>query len=80
MFSAKQNYVAHGREMLRQARQLIAEGKSLAASEKIPEVKAQARELQGRIASLMQDASRSESAFQAVVGEGQQLANQSVSR
>jgi hypothetical protein len=80
MFAAKQTYVAHGREMLRQARQLIDQGKSLAASEKTPEVKTQALQLQGRIASLMQDASRSEQAFQAVVGEGQQLANQTVSR
>src|SRR5260370_39630808 len=64
-FAAKQTYVAHGREMLRQARQLIVQGKSLAAREKTPEVKSQARELQGRIASLMQDASHSQAAFQA---------------
>jgi hypothetical protein len=80
LFAAKQTYAAHGRVMLREARQLIAEGKSLAANAKTPESNAQIRELQGRIVKLMQDATRSEDAFQTVVEEGQQLATQSAAR
>jgi hypothetical protein len=80
LFAAKQTYAAHGRVMLREARQLIAEGKSLAANAKTPESNAQIRELQGRIVKLMQDATRSEDAFQTIVEEGQQLATQSAAR
>ena len=79
LFAAKQGYVSHGRVLLSEARQLLDEIKSLSSAEKTPESKSKLQGLSLRLRQVMQDALQTEANFQAVLVEGQKLANQSAS-
>jgi hypothetical protein len=79
LFAAKQGYVSHGRVLLSEARQLLNEIKSLSAAEKTPESKSKLQGLSLRLRQVMQDSLQTEANFQAILVEGQKLANQSAS-
>ena len=76
LFSAKQDFVSHCRTLLRETRQVLDEAQSLAADDKTPATKSRAQDLALRARQLMQDAYQTEANFQAVILEGQRLANQ----
>jgi hypothetical protein len=76
LFAAKQNYISHGRTLLTEARQLLDEIKSLSAAEKTPESKSKMQDLTLRMRQVMQDSLQTEANFQAILVEGQKLANQ----
>lgn len=77
LFTAKQGYVSHGRVLVREARQLLDEAQSLAANGKTPESKSKMQDLSLR--QVMQDSLQTEANFQAILLEGQKLANQPAS-
>jgi len=79
LFAAKQGYVSHGRVLLSEARQLLNEIKSLSAAEKTPESNSKLQGLSLRLRQVMQDSLQTEANFQAILVEGQKLANQSAS-
>jgi len=79
LFTAKQGYVSHGRVLVREARQLLDEAQSLAANGKTPESKSKMQDLSLRLRQVMQDSLQTEANFQAILLEGQKLANQSAS-
>jgi hypothetical protein len=79
LFAAKQGYVSHGRVLLSEARQLLNEIKSLSLAEKTPESKSKLQGLSLRLRQVMQDSLQTEANFQAILVEGQKLANQSAS-
>jgi hypothetical protein len=79
LFAAKQNYISHGRALLSEARQLLDEIKSLSAAEKTPESKSKMQDLTLRLRQVMQDSLQTEANFQAILVEGQKLANQASS-
>jgi hypothetical protein len=84
LFAAKQVYVSHSRELIQQMRQLLSAAQALKAEQaqqgKVnsddPRVQAVIRKSQ----ILTQEAVRTESAFQAVIMEGQDLAKQANKR
>lgn len=84
LFSAKQVYVAHSRELIQQMRQLLAAAQSLKSSQggegKVSSDDPRAQALLRRTQQILQDAVRTESGFQAVVLEGQDLAKQATPR
>jgi hypothetical protein len=79
LFVAKQGYISHGRVLLREARGLLDEIKSLSTNEKTPASKSKMQELSLRLRQVMQDSLQTEANFQAILVEGQKLANQSTS-
>ncbi len=79
LFAAKQGYIAHGRALLSEARRLLDEIKSLSTNEKTPESKSKMQELSLRLRQVMQDSLQTEANFQAILVEGQKLANQAMS-
>jgi hypothetical protein len=84
LFAAKQAYVSHSRQLIQQMRQLIAMAQALKTEQggqgKVNADDPRAQEVIRKSQILMQDALRTESAFQAVVLEGQDLAKQGTPR
>jgi hypothetical protein len=84
LFAAKQAYVSHSRDLIQQMRQLIATAQSLKAEQggegKMKPDDPRAQQVIRKSQQIMQDALRTESAFQAVVMEGQDLAKQGTTR
>jgi hypothetical protein len=74
LFAAKETYVTQGRELVQKARQIVASAESLKGNQdpNDPRVK----ELSVKLQSLIRDAVRMDSAFQAVMIEGRDLAAQ----
>lgn len=84
LFAAKQTYVSHSRQLIQQMRQLIATAEALktdqGAQGKVNPDDPRVQEVIRKSQILIQDALRTESAFQAVVLEGQDLAKQGTTR
>ena len=80
LYSAKQQYVSHGRELFQQMRQVLADVQSLQSSQsgqtKVSPDDPRAKELLRRLQEIMQDAIRTENAYQSVVVEGWDQAKQ----
>jgi len=80
LYSAKQQYVSHGRELFQQMRQIMADVQSLQSSQggqrKLSSDDPRAQELLRRLQEIVQDAVRTENAYQSVVMEGWDLAKQ----
>ena len=80
LFSAKEVYVSHGRELFQEMRQILKEIQSLKSSEggtgKLSPDDPRAQQMMKRIQELVQDAVRTDRAYQAVVVEGWDLAKQ----
>jgi hypothetical protein len=82
LYSAKQTYVAHSRELIQEMRDLLAYAQSLKASggDKVGPDDARVQALLSRTQEIVQDAVRTETAFRAIAMEGQDLAKQGASR
>jgi hypothetical protein len=82
LYSAKQTYVAHSRELIQEMRDLLANAQSLKASggEQVGPDDPRVQVLLRRTQEIVQDAVRTETAFRAIAMEGQDLAKQSASR
>jgi hypothetical protein len=80
LYAAKQQYVSHGRELVTQMRQILSEAQSLkstqSAQAKLSPQDPRAQELIHRLQELVQDAVRTDTAYQAVVMEGWDRAKQ----
>jgi hypothetical protein len=80
LFSAKEVYVLHGRELFQEMKQILAEVQSLRPSQggtgKLSPDDPRAQQMMRRIQELVQDAVRTDRAYQAVVVEGWDLAKQ----
>jgi hypothetical protein len=80
LFSAKGVYVSHGRELFQEMKQILAEVQSLRPSQggtgKLSPDDPRAQQMMRRIQELVQDAVRTDRAYQAVVVEGWDLAKQ----
>ena len=79
LYSAKQQYVSHGRELFREMRQILADVQSLqsqSGQRKVGPDDPHAKELLRRLQEIVQDAVRTENAYQSVVVEGWDLAKQ----
>ncbi len=79
LYSAKQQYVSHGRELFREMRQILADVQTLRSQggqTKVGPDDLQAKELLRRLQEIVQDAIRTENAYQSVVVEGWDLAKQ----
>jgi len=80
LFSAKEVYVSHGRELFQEMKQILAEVQSLRPSQggtgKLSPDDPRAQQMMRRIQELVQDAVRTDRAYQAVVVEGWDLAKQ----
>jgi len=80
LYSAKQQYVSHGRELFQQMRQIMKDVRSLQSSQgsqrKLSSEDPRAQELLRRLQDIVQDAVRTENAYQSVVMEGWDLAKQ----
>ena len=78
LYAAKQYYVSHCRDLVRQAREFIANAQALkasGASENDPRV----QDLFHRALQIMRDASLTDADFEAVVLQGQDMAKQAAS-
>ncbi len=80
LYAAKEQYVSHGRELFREMRQILADAQSLKASQdgqkKLSPDDPRAQQMLRRIQEIMEDAVRTDRAYQAVVVEGWDLAKQ----
>jgi hypothetical protein len=80
LYSAKQQYVSHGRELMREVRRILADAQSLRAApggqEKLSPNDSRAQEIVRRIRETIEDAVRTDAAYQAVVMEGWDRAKQ----
>jgi hypothetical protein len=80
LYVAKEDYVSHGRELFQEMRQILKEIQSLKSSEggtgKLSPDDPRAQQMMRRIQELVQDAVRTDRAYQAVVVEGWDLAKQ----
>jgi hypothetical protein len=80
LYVAKEDYVSHGRELFQEVRQILKEIQSLKSSEggtgKLSPDDPRAQQMMRRIQDLVQDAVRTDRAYQAVVVEGWDLAKQ----
>ena len=80
LFAAKQEYVSHGRELLHQMKQLVTEAQSLKTPQtgqaKLSPNDPRVQDFVHRLQELVQDAVRTDSAYQAVVMEGWDRAKQ----
>jgi hypothetical protein len=80
LYVAKEDYVSHGRELFQEMRQILKEIQSLKSSEggtgKLSPDDPRAQQMMRRIQDLVQDAVRTDRAYQAVVVEGWDLAKQ----
>lgn len=79
LYAAKQYYVSHGRELIRETRELVSSSQSLKASGAGPN-DPRVQDLGHRALQLMQDASRTDADFEAVLLEGQDRAKQAANR
>ena len=80
LWDAKQNYVARGKNLVDQSRQILSRAQSLQNSQGGQPLKPDDPKIQSFVAQLkqlVQDATRADAAFQAVVMEGSDLAKQS---
>jgi hypothetical protein len=79
LYAAKEEYVTHGRELVREMRQLMGEVQSVKAQKEQGTLNSndpRVQELVHKLQELMQDAMRTDSAYQSVVMEGWDLAKQ----
>lgn len=80
LYAAKQQYVTHGRELMREMREILAQAQSLKGSQggqgKVDGSDPRAQEMIHRLQELVQDAVRTDTAYQAVVMEGWDRAKQ----
>jgi hypothetical protein len=79
LYSAKQQYVSHGRELFREMRKILADVQSMqsqSGQSKLSPDDPHAKELLRRLQEIVQDAVRTENAYQSVVVEGWDLAKQ----
>ena len=80
LYAAKEQYVSHGRELFREMRQILADAQSLKASQdgqkKLSPDDPRAQQMLRRIQEIMEDAVRTDRAYQSVVVEGWDLAKQ----
>lgn len=77
LHAAKQSYVSHGRDLVREAREFVSNAQSLrasGASENDPRV----QDLFHRALQIMHDASRTDADFEAILLQGQDMAKQAV--
>ena len=77
LFTAKQVFVAQGRDIMKKANQLQASAKGVQDMQNPNDPRA--KDLSNRLQQLMQEASRAGAAFQAVIAKGKDLAGQSAS-
>ena len=76
LVAAKQVYVSQGREMLQKAREIVASAESLKAAAHEDPNDPRVKEMGVKLQSLIRDAVKSDSGFQAVMMEGRDLAAQ----
>jgi len=80
LFAAKEHYVSHGRELIVELKQIVADARAQQASPggqgKMSPDDPRAKEMIRKVQEIVQDAVRTESAYQAVVVEGWDLAKQ----
>ena len=80
LFAAKEHYVSHGRELIGELKQMVADMRTQQASPggqgKMSPDDPRAKEMIRKVQEIVQDAVRTESAYQAVVVEGWDLAKQ----
>jgi len=74
LFSAKEHYVSHGRELFRQTKELLNNMESLTSGNKVSPTDPRITDISHRALQLMQDANRTDADFQAILLEGQDLA------
>jgi hypothetical protein len=79
LFASKQRYVAHGRDLIRQVKEVLTELEALTTGGKISPSDPRAQELALKARRFMQDAYQTEADFQGVVLEGAELAKQAAS-
>jgi hypothetical protein len=80
LYLAKEQYVSHGRELFREMRQILADVQAMQAGQggqgKMSPNDPRAQQLLKRVQEIVQDAVRTESAYQSVVMEGWDRAKQ----
>jgi hypothetical protein len=79
LYDAKQKYVSHCREIVRDGRQLLQDAQALKNAQggaKLSPNDPRAQEMLHKVQELLQDAVRTDNAYQAVVMEGWDLAKQ----
>src|SRR5215471_6804714 len=80
LYSAKERYVSHGHELVREMKQALAELQSLSVSRsgqgRVTPSDPRAQELLHKLQEIIQDAIRTDAAYQAVVMEGWDRAKQ----
>ena len=80
LFAAKEHYVSHGRELIGELKQIVADARAQQAPPggqgKMSPDDPRAKEMIRKVQEIVQDAVRTESAYQAVVVEGWDLAKQ----
>ena len=77
LFAAKQQYVSHCREIVRDGRQILEDAQTLKNAQggaKVSPNDPRAQEMLHKVQALLQDAVRTDNAYQAVVMEGWDLA------
>lgn len=74
LFAAKQQYVAHGRELFRETNELLSNVESLTADGKVSRNDPRITDIMHRALELVQDANKTDADFQAILLEGQDLA------
>jgi hypothetical protein len=80
LYSAKEQYVSHGRELFQEMRQILVDIQSLRSSQggvgKLSPDDPRAQQMMRRIQEIVQDAVRTDRAYQTIVVEGWDLAKQ----
>jgi hypothetical protein len=80
LYAAKQQYVSHGRELFQEMRQILADAQAMQAAQggqgKLSPNDPRGQQLLKRVQEILQDAVRTESAYQSVVMEGWDRAKQ----
>jgi hypothetical protein len=84
LFSAKQAYVAHARDLIRETRDMLAKAQALhdaqGPNEKTSPDDPRVKDMMSRLQDIVREAVRADSAFQAIVMEGQDLAKEGAHR
>jgi len=80
LYSAKERYVSHGRELVREMREILEDADSLRSAQggqgKLGPDDPRAQEMLRKVQELIQDAVRTDATYQAVVMEGWDRAKQ----
>jgi hypothetical protein len=80
LYAAKEQYVSHGRELFHEMRQILADVQAMQAAQggqgKLSPNDPRAQQLLRRVQEILQDAVRTESAYQTIVMEGWDSAKQ----